>query len=183
MTERLKVAGLMALWTPTDRLQRHSFGENPIAQVRTQTVLAEHVNFAAEQVAQCLPESDEIEQASPRFHLDQEIEIARTRRVSSSHRSEYAHVARPVACRTARDLIAPESQWVKVDGGHPPSFRKLQPLPGSTTRRDRSIGVADPPTHSRTELENNARWTDQLPIGRIVLRFNSNRLHVKHRTV
>jgi len=78
-------------------------------------------------------ESDEIEQASPRFHLDQEIEITRTRRISSSHRCEHAHIARSVARRTARDLIAPKPQRLKVDGGHPFPIRKLRPVPGSTT--------------------------------------------------
>jgi len=39
----------MALWTlPPARLQRHGFGENPITQMRTQAVLADHVNIVVE---------------------------------------------------------------------------------------------------------------------------------------
>jgi hypothetical protein len=44
--------------------------------VRAQSAITEHIDVAAEQVGEVLPEPDEVQQASSRFHLDQKVDVA-----------------------------------------------------------------------------------------------------------
>lgn len=69
--------------------------------------VAEHIDLSAKQILQVLPQADEIDQAATGFHLDQEINVARSIRVPSRHRAEHTDVARPVLSGLPQNLFPP----------------------------------------------------------------------------
>src|SRR5665213_1856166 len=83
--------------------------------MRAHTAVAEHIDMGAEHVLQVLPEPDEVDQAATRFHLDQEVHVARRVRLTAHYRAEHTHVASAVVCSAAQDLLPPGTQPSKID--------------------------------------------------------------------
>jgi hypothetical protein len=95
------------------KLQRDRLGKNPIAQMRAQPAIAEHIDVAAEQIGEVLPKPDEVQQASARFHLDQKVNVAPAGHLPSSDRSEHAHVSRAVTGCAGDDFVTTLAQALK----------------------------------------------------------------------
>src|ERR1700728_863786 len=79
------------------------------------TAVAEHIDMGAEHVLQVLPQPHEVDQAAPRFHLDQEVHVARRIRLAAHHRAEHTHVARTMLSSEPQDLLSPSAQPSKID--------------------------------------------------------------------
>jgi hypothetical protein len=75
-------------------LQRHGLGVDPVAEVWAQAPIAEHVHLTAKQILQVLPQPDKIQQASSRFHLDQQVYVASCPRLTLGDRAEDANIVR-----------------------------------------------------------------------------------------
>jgi hypothetical protein len=93
--------------------------------MRAQPAIAEHIDVAAEQVGEVLPEADEVQQASSRFHLDQKVNVAPAGHLPSSNRSEHTHVSRTVTGCAADDFMTTLAQTLKSCGRPPHHARRI----------------------------------------------------------
>jgi hypothetical protein len=56
--------------------QEDGIGIDTLTQKRAHAAIAEHIDMGAEQILEILPQTNEVDQAAPRSHLDQEVHVA-----------------------------------------------------------------------------------------------------------
>src|ERR1017187_5246229 len=91
--------------------KRNGFFQNPIPDSGTKPTSNGDVDFATEEGFQLDNQRSVIEEAPPELEIDEQIYVAIRRSLPPRHRSENAHVARPVSLRCAenrRPVLAEE---------------------------------------------------------------------------
>jgi hypothetical protein len=71
--------------------------------------------MGVEQIFEILPQADEVDQAAPRLHLDQKVNVAPGARLATSDRAEHAHIARAVLGDVPQDFIPSGTKLAKVE--------------------------------------------------------------------
>jgi hypothetical protein len=121
--------------------------------MRTHAALAEHIDMNTKQILQVLPQAHQINQAASRFHLYEQVDIARLVQLASDDRAKHAHVARAVIGRVAQNLLPPGTQLSKIDvrrrrthAGNEPE-RQIKPV---DIKISGAACHADPPASPRS---------------------------------
>ncbi len=77
--------------------QRSGFGEDSLSQIGTKAAVRQHFHTSSEQLLEILFERDYVEEASARFDVNEQIDIAVRMNISPRRRTEHPYVARTVA--------------------------------------------------------------------------------------
>lgn len=73
-----------------------------LLKIWTQALIGEDIDFTLQQCFEVLAQFNEIEQAAPAVHFNEEIDIAFRARFSPCHGSEDPHIVGPVCLREAQ---------------------------------------------------------------------------------
>jgi hypothetical protein len=87
--------------------QRHGLCQHPLSNAGTKAALGNDIHRYVQQRFKIEQQSAKIEQRAPRFHLDEEIDIAFLVVVSSRDRTEHAHIPGAAMCRHPQDFFPP----------------------------------------------------------------------------
>jgi hypothetical protein len=98
-------------------LHRDGFVEHALAHAGSQTVGGDDIDRAAEQVRQVHDQAAEVQQASARLQVDEEINVAGGVRLATGHGTEHADVVRTMPPGEFKDLLAATSDLIRGISG------------------------------------------------------------------
>jgi len=71
--------------------------------------------MGAKEILEVLPQTNEVDQTAPRFHLDQEVHVAPRARLATRDRAEHSNIARTVLGRIPQNLIPPRTEPMQIE--------------------------------------------------------------------
>ena len=91
---------------PSNRLsQADSFLEDLFTDVRTDRVFSNYIDFATKQIFEVLLDRDDVEKTSPRFQLDQDINVAFLGSLAARNRAKDAKIFCPVSGGNPQNVV------------------------------------------------------------------------------